>query len=138
MRLKLKQVDRFANARQRELQREIRRYYRSSLVEINSELAKLDAAGKLNRADMNKYNRLKNINDLINQEIAKTTGRTTIGMRAKFRKIYEQLELNDPELRNEEELELLTNSVNPVRLKNNPVELDSKTIKEIYVKILKK
>ena len=37
----------------------------------------------------------------------------------------------------ENELNILTASVNPVRLKNNPVELDSETLRNLYERILK-
>ena len=37
----------------------------------------------------------------------------------------------------EKELEILSRSVNPVRLKNNPVELDEETIRSLYDKILR-
>ncbi len=34
------------------------------------------------------------------------------------------------------DVEILTQSVNPIRLKNNPIELDIETIKTIYERIL--
>ena len=37
----------------------------------------------------------------------------------------------------EEELKILSTSVNPVRLKNNPVELDNSTIRNLYMIIIK-
>lgn len=51
----------------------------------------------------------------------------------KFRLMMDEMELTNPvaEDRNEE-LKVLSTSVNPVRLKNNPVELDETTIKSIY------
>ena len=36
----------------------------------------------------------------------------------------------------EEELDVLVHSVNPIRLKNNPVELDEQTIMSIYEEVL--
>ena len=36
----------------------------------------------------------------------------------------------------EEELDILVHSVNPIRLKNNPVELDEQTIMSIYEEVL--
>ena len=52
-------------------------------------------------------------------------------------KIYSSLALDVPSP-SEEELEKLVDSVNPIRLKNNPVALSKKAIKEIYIKSLKK
>lgn len=37
----------------------------------------------------------------------------------------------------EQDLDLLTNSVNPVRLKNNPVSLSSSTLRRLYEKVVK-
>ena len=45
---------------------------------------------------------------------------------AKFHQMIEEMELKNPVAENrEKELEILSTSVNPVRLKNNPVELDA-------------
>lgn len=41
-----------------------------------------------------------------------------------------------PSKKNEDDLETLTHSVNPIRLKNNPVELDEIEIRRIYEKII--
>lgn len=54
-----------------------------------------------------------------------------------FRAIVNSLDIPQPQSRQREaELDLLTNSVNSVRLKNNPVLLDPQTIRNIYDKIL--
>lgn len=55
-----------------------------------------------------------------------------------FRQVMVEMELKNPvsEIK-EEELEVLSNSVNPVRLKNNPVELDKETIRRLYEIIVK-
>ncbi len=54
-----------------------------------------------------------------------------------FRAVMFALELPFPQSKNrEEEIDILTHSVNPVRLKNNPVELDEDAIRFIYNKIL--
>lgn len=54
-----------------------------------------------------------------------------------FRAIMFGLDMPKPESKNrEEELDVLTRSVNPERLRNNPVKLDEGTIKWIYNKIL--
>ena len=56
---------------------------------------------------------------------------------AKFRQMVEEMELKNPVARNrEEELKILSASVNPVRLKNNPVEMSIDTIACLYTKIL--
>ena len=50
-----------------------------------------------------------------------------------FRKMMEDMNLYYPVSKNkEEELEVLSASVNPVRLKNNPVKLDDDSIKGLY------
>lgn len=54
-----------------------------------------------------------------------------------FRAIMFELGMPMPQSNNREgELDILTTSVNPIRLKNNPVSLDEKTIRYIYSKIL--
>jgi hypothetical protein len=55
-----------------------------------------------------------------------------------FRAIMFSLDMSQPQSKNrEEELDILTQSVNPERLRNNPVKLDEKTIYAIYDRILK-
>ncbi len=56
----------------------------------------------------------------------------------KFNGYLKALELDNPKANDRaQELEILSASVNPVRLKNNPVELDSQTLKNLYERILK-
>ena len=56
---------------------------------------------------------------------------------AEFRQMMVDMDLKNPVAGNrEEELNVLSTSVNPVRLKNNPIFLDNKTIIEIYSLIL--
>lgn len=55
----------------------------------------------------------------------------------RFRQMLVEMELKYPISNNRsEELSLLTYSVNPVRLSNNPVELDNKTIFSMYNRIV--
>ena len=54
-----------------------------------------------------------------------------------FRNILKDLDLYDIQV-NKEDIELLTNSVNTTRLKNNPVKLEKEDIKEIYNRIFRK
>lgn len=55
----------------------------------------------------------------------------------KFRKMMKDMELTNPLIENrEEELMVLSSSVNPIRLKNNPVGLDEAVIKFLYEEIL--
>ena len=54
----------------------------------------------------------------------------------KLNRIFDGLGLFVPEA-NAEQYEILRNSVNPVRLKNNPVPLDSESIDELYHRILR-
>ena len=64
-----------------------------------------------------------------------TTSKDAISM---FRELMKVMELNNPTSNNrEEELKVLSTAVNPVRLKNNPVELDDITIENIYNLIVK-
>ena len=49
-----------------------------------------------------------------------------------FHKMMKQMELNKPVRENMNELECLANSVNILRLKNNPVVLDEYAIKSLY------
>ena len=56
---------------------------------------------------------------------------------AVFRQMMKEMELKNPVAGNREaELNVLSTSVNPVRLKNNPVGLDEKTIVSLYSIIL--
>lgn len=50
--------------------------------------------------------------------------------------IFEKLELSIPEV-SDNEIDVLKNSVNPVRLKNHPIKLDVDTIEMLYRSILK-
>ena len=53
-----------------------------------------------------------------------------------FRSMLDEMGISQPTSRErEKELEILSSSVNPIRLKNNPVELDGKSIRNLYVKI---
>lgn len=55
-----------------------------------------------------------------------------------FRQMISEMELLNPKAENrEEELEILSTSVNPVRLKNNPVELSLISIHNLYQSIIK-
>ena len=56
--------------------------------------------------------------------------------REKLVEIFEKLKLEIPEA-TEEQFAVLKKSVNPVRLKNHPVELDEETIDGLYHRILK-
>jgi len=62
--------------------------------------------------------------------------REIVGGYSKFKEIYDSLGLEKPEV-DETGLTTLVDSVNPVRLKNNPVELDKNSIRDIYIKSLK-
>lgn len=54
-----------------------------------------------------------------------------------FKAIMFSLDMPQPQSKDlEADLEVLTHSVNPVRLKNNPVNLDEETIRNIYKRIL--
>ena len=54
-----------------------------------------------------------------------------------FRLMLELLDLRSPASTNrEEELNILTTSVNPIRLKNNPIELNEEAIRHLYETII--
>ena len=57
------------------------------------------------------------------------------GAAAKFEDIFSRLGLEIPEA-SAQQIESLTDSVNPERLKNFPAKLDTQTIKELYTQIL--
>ncbi|MCH5342828.1 MAG: phosphonoacetaldehyde reductase [Acetatifactor sp.] len=70
------------------------------------------------------------------KELADVMGCSTAEQAAvKFREIFAALDLAIP-IGKEEDFEILRTSVNPVRLKNNPIRLDEKTIDMLYHKIL--
>ena len=71
-------------------------------------------------------------------EITKAMGcQTPTEAIAKFRQMIEEMELKNPVAENrEEELEILSTSVNPVRLKNNPVSIINSVAYDIYSQIL--
>lgn len=54
----------------------------------------------------------------------------------KFERLFNSMNLEYPKYRNEEELVLLSESVNVQRLQNNPIELSVEEIKDIYREIL--
>ena len=57
---------------------------------------------------------------------------------ALFRQMMVEMELKNPlAVNREEELEVLSVSVNPVRLKNNPIGLDKEAIRRLYEIIVK-
>ncbi len=55
----------------------------------------------------------------------------------KYREFLDSLELSRPVLKEEKELEILKKSVNPDRLKNNPVRLTEDVLEELYKKIVR-
>lgn len=69
-------------------------------------------------------------------ELAEAMGcRTTEEAIRKFRNMLKELEIAAPVMKREEELAVLRSSVNPQRLKNNPVALDEETLGELYCQI---
>lgn len=71
-------------------------------------------------------------------KIAKAMGCDTPEMAiVVFREMMREMELNNPvAVDREEELTVLSTSVNPVRLKNNPIQIDQKTATLLYNSIL--
>jgi len=57
---------------------------------------------------------------------------------AEFHQMMQEMELKNPVAeKRDEEIEALSHSVNPVRLKNNPIELNTRVIANLYCLILK-
>lgn len=55
-----------------------------------------------------------------------------------FKKLLQTLNMASPVSTNEnEDFEILTQSVNPIRLKNNPIKLEESVIRELYKQIIK-
>lgn len=72
-------------------------------------------------------------------DIAVAMGAANINEAAKiYSQFLDSLCLQSPIIKSEQDFEILTNSVNPVRLKNNPVKLGSDTINTLYHNILDK
>lgn len=77
------------------------------------------------------------LEDTFNQ-IAKAMGcDTPEQMCEKFNSIFDSLELQIPDY-SDEDIKVLSGSVNPVRLKNNPVALSEDVIENLYIQILSK
>ena len=56
----------------------------------------------------------------------------------RFRQMMDTMDMNSPVSdQTDLDLQVLISSVNPVRLKNNPIQLDSETIRSLYRKIVK-
>ena len=74
------------------------------------------------------------------QKIASAMGTSTPTAAIEaFRQMMADMKLNNPmAIERERELETLSTSVNPVRLKNNPISLDVETITGLYEFIVKK
>lgn len=80
----------------------------------------------------------KNYLDSVFKEIADVMGESVpMDAAVKFQNIVKQLDLKAPEIKSPSDFAVLKKSVNPTRLKNNPVELDEDTIDILYHKILK-
>lgn len=81
----------------------------------------------------------KNYLEQIFTNISVTMGcHTPVEAIAAFEKMLEEMGMANPVSENrEEDLLLLSQSVNPIRLKNNPVELDTSTIHLLYEIIVK-
>ena len=72
-------------------------------------------------------------------EIANSMGeKTAINAIAKFCELLKEMELESPLAGNKtKELEILSTSVNPVRLKNNPIEINEREAKRLYSNIVR-
>ena len=72
-------------------------------------------------------------------EIANSMGeKTAINAITKFRELLKEMELERPLAGNKtKELEILSTSVNPVRLKNNPIEINEREAKRLYSNIVR-
>ena len=72
-------------------------------------------------------------------EISKAMGcQTPTEAIAKFRQMIDEMKLKNPVAENrEEDLEILSTSVNPVRLKNNPISINEPATKQLYSQIIR-
>lgn len=72
------------------------------------------------------------------EEISFSLGLTSVESAiSHFKEVMLELDLSNPSANNkEQEIDLLTSSVNPIRLRNNPIKLDYSAINSIYNKIL--
>ena len=71
------------------------------------------------------------------EELAKVCGCDSVEASIeKYQNWFAALDLERPTLQNAGQLDLLTHSVNPVRLKNNPVQLTEETLESLYRQIL--
>ena len=61
---------------------------------------------------------------------------SAMGASERFDAILERLELGRPKADSSADFDVLKASVNPVRMKNNPVRLDAESIDSLYHKIL--
>lgn len=78
---------------------------------------------------------LSNIFDLIAKAMGCESPKQAI---VEFRQMMVDMELKNPTSENkEEELNVLCTSVNPVRLKNNPITIEEKNAKILYLKLVK-
>lgn len=77
--------------------------------------------------------------DSVFQDIASSMGCVTPGKAIeKFRSMLADLEMKSPVSEHlSSDISILTSSVNPIRLRNNPIELENSTIMEIYRLIVK-
>lgn len=70
-------------------------------------------------------------------DIAVAMGKNSVSDAIDFyRDFWESLELETPKVKDKNDFEILKKSVNPVRLKNNPVRLNEESIGMLYHKIL--
>lgn len=79
---------------------------------------------------------LQNTFDQITRAMGVSTG--PVDAIKEFRYMLDMLEIHNPySNKRSEDLDILSSSVNPIRLKNNPVSLDKETIYSLYNRILK-
>lgn len=80
------------------------------------------------------------LEDLFKEISGVFTGREDAGADlapAEFSELMKKLGLKAPEGMTDEQLDTLVTSVNPVRLKNNPVALDEEAIRKLYIQIFR-
>lgn len=81
----------------------------------------------------------KNILPDVFSNIAYTLGYTCVNDAIGYlESLNEQLFKNDKVIMNESDIDILVNSVNPTRLKNNPLELTEDMIRNLYMEIIRK
>jgi len=87
---RLRQGDNAAERLTKQTEKQLITNYQGALKELRNKLSKLAEKGVLNNADMQKYNRLSNLEKEIGEEISKLTGKNASNLRKGIGDVYEE------------------------------------------------